>query len=415
MRPANLFAKELAAVLPIALFLSTCPFAGAQTASATPPPSPTASAAASGANPNTLSVDARLVNLPVTVRDKKGALVQNLTKDDFSLQVDGHPQVIRYFDKDTNLPLTLGLLVDTSASQRKVIDDERAASSSFLDQMLTTDKDKAFVIQFSRDIELLQDITGSRPKLQAALKEIDTPPPADGSYVSAPSPTGGSNGGSGSGNASDRRRAGTTLYDALFLASDELMSKQKGRKAVIILSDGDDRGSKETLAKAIEAAQRADTIVYAIYFKGESPQDNNMNRHQGGMGRGGGYPGGGYPGGGYPGGGYPGGGYPGGGYPGGGYPRGGSQPTSAPKVDGKKILERMAHETGGRLFEVSKHETTAQIYTEIAEELRAQYRLGYTPDQATSSDGYHQIDLAFAKPADKNLTLQTRDGYYTGK
>jgi len=341
----------------------------------------------------------------VTVRDKKGALVQNLAKEDFSLQVDGHPQVIHYFDKDTNLPLTLGLLVDTSASQRKVIDDERAASASFLDQMLTTDKDKAFVMQFSRDIELLQDITGSRPKLQAALKEIDTPPPADGSYVSAPSPTGGSDSGSGNGNASDRRRAGTTLYDALFLASDELMSKQKGRKAVIILSDGDDRGSKETLAKAIEAAQRADTIVYAIYFKGETPQDNNMNRHPGGMGRGGGFPGGGYPGG----------GYPGGGYPGGGYPRGGSQPTSAPKVDGKKILERMAHETGGRLFEVSKKETTAQIYTEIAEELRAQYRLGYTPDQATSADGYHRIDLAFAKPGDKNLTLQTREGYYTGK
>ncbi|HEX4651806.1 MAG TPA: VWA domain-containing protein [Granulicella sp.] len=415
MRPANLFAKKLAAVVPIALFLSmsaTARSGAAQTASATSPAPP--AVAEAGANkPNTLSVDARLVNLPVTVRDKKGALVQTLTKGDFSLQVDGHPQVIRYFDKDTNLPLTLGLLVDTSASQRNVIDDERAASSSFLDQMLTTDKDKAFVIQFSRDIELLQDVTSSRPKLQAALKEIDTPPPADGSYVSAPSPTGGSDSGSGSGsgsgNASDRRRAGTTLYDALFLASDELMSKQKGRKAVIILSDGDDRGSKETLARAIEAAQRADTIVYAIYFKGESPhQDNNMNRHPGGMGRGGGYPGGGYPGGGYPGGGYPGGG-------GGGYPRGGSQPSSAPRVDGKKILERMAHETGGRLFEVSKHETTAQIYTEIAEELRAQYRLGYTPDQATAADGYHQIDLAFTKPDDKKLTIQTREGYYTGK
>jgi VWFA-related protein len=406
MRPANLLVKELAAVVPFALFLSMCPLArsaGAQTASATPPSPPVTAAAGGADTPNTLSVDARLVNLPVTVRDKKGALVQNLTKDDFSLQVDGHPQVIRYFDKDTNLPLTLGLLVDTSASQRNVIDDERAASSSFLDQMLTTDKDKAFVIQFARDIELLQDVTSSRPKLQAALKEIDTPPPADGSYVSAPSPTGGSDSGSGSGNgnASDRRRAGTTLYDALFLASDELMSKQKGRKAVIILSNGDDRGSKETLAKAIEAAQRADTIVYAIYFKGESPQqDNNMNRHPGGMGRGGGFPGG---------------GYPGGGYPGGGYPRGGSQPSSTPRVDGKKILERMAHETGGQLFEISKHETAAQIYTEIAEELRAQYRLGYTPDKASSADGYHQIDLAFTKPGDKKLTIQTRDGYYTGK
>jgi VWFA-related protein len=411
MRPANLFVKELSAAFLTALLLGLFAPGGrahAQTAAPGPVASSAAPAAATSTaanTPNGLSVDARLVNLPVVVRDKRGALVQNLTKDDFSLQVDGHPQVIRYFDKDTNLPLTLGLLVDTSPSQRNVIDDERAASFTFLDQMLTTEKDKAFVIQFARDIELLQDVTSSRPKLQAALKEIDTPPPADGSYVSAPSPTGSGSSGSGdSDNANDRRRAGTKLYDALFLASDELMSKQKGRKAVIILSDGVDRGSQETLARAIEAAQRADTIVYAIYFKGQSPQDNS-NRNPGGMGRhGGGYPGGGYPGGGYP-----------GGYPGGGYPRGGSQPTSTPRTDGKKILERMANETGGRLFEVSKKETTAQIYTEIAEELRAQYRLGYTPDQAASADGYHKIDLAFTKPEEKKLNLQTRDGYYTGK
>ena len=123
----------------------------------------------------TLSVDARLVNLPVVVRDKKGALIQNLTKDDFVLQVDGKPQTIRYFDKDTNLPLTLGLLVDTSLSQRDVIDEERTASSTFLDQMMTSPKDKAFIMQFAGQTELLQDLTSSRPLLQAALKEIDTP------------------------------------------------------------------------------------------------------------------------------------------------------------------------------------------------------------------------------------------------
>src|SRR6202051_4600408 len=129
----------------------------------------------------TIAVDARLVNLPVVVRDKKGALIQNLTKDDFVLQVDGKPQTIRYFDKDTNLPLTLGLLVDTSAPQRDVIDEERTASSTFLDQMLTTPKDKAFIMQFATETELLQDITSSRPLLQAALKEIDTPGKSSGS------------------------------------------------------------------------------------------------------------------------------------------------------------------------------------------------------------------------------------------
>src|SRR5271156_4901451 len=123
----------------------------------------------------TIAVDARLVNLPVVVRDKKGALIQNLTKDDFVLQVDGKPQAIRYFDKDTNLPLTLGLLVDTSRSQRDVIDEERTASSTFLDQMMTSPKDKAFIMQFAGQTELLQDLTSSRPLLQAALRDIDTP------------------------------------------------------------------------------------------------------------------------------------------------------------------------------------------------------------------------------------------------
>ena len=357
----------------------------------------------------TIAVDARLVNLPVVVRDKKGALIQNLTKDDFVLQVDGKPQTIRYFDKDTNLPLTLGLLVDTSASQRDVIDEERTASSTFLDQMLTTPKDKAFIMQFATETELLQDITSSRPLLQAALKEIDTP--------------GKSSGSSGDDTSGRRPRGGggTVLYDSLFLASDELMSKQTGRKALIILSDGGDRGSRETLVKSIEAAQRADTIIYAIYFKGEQPHQD-FPRDRGGYpgGGGGGYPGGGYPGGGYPGGGYPGGGYPGGGYPGGGYPgggngggnNGGTYPNGRNRTDGKKVLERMAQETGGRLFEVKKNQDVAQIYNQIAEELRAQYRLGYTPSQDAAASGYHKIDLTLHQ---KGLLIQTRDGYYTGK
>jgi hypothetical protein len=362
----------------------------------------------------TIAVDARLVNLPVVVRDKKGALIQNLTKDDFVLQVDNKPQSIRYFDKDTNLPLTLGLLVDTSFSQREVIDEERSASSTFLDQMLTTPKDKAFIMQFAAETELLQDLTSSRPLLQAALKEIDTPSKTSNTSDND------------TGSRRPRGGGGTVLYDALFLASDELMSKQTGRKAIIILSDGGDRGSRENLVKSIEAAQRADTIIYAIYFKGEQPHQD-LPRDRGGYpgGGGGGYPGGGYPGGGYPGGGYPGGGYPGGGYPGGGYPGGGypgggngggndggNYPNGRSRIDGRKVLERMAQETGGRLFEVKKNQNVAQIYNEIAEELRAQYRLGYTPTQDAATSGYHRIELTLRQ---KGLLIQTRDGYYTGK
>ena len=380
------------------LFLASLflvPFLPAQQKIATPDQKPATADQTPASTAPTIAVDARLVNLPVVVRDKKGALVQNLTKDDFILQVDGKPQTVRYFDKDTNLPLTLGLLVDTSLSQRDVIDEERTASSSFLDQMLTTPKDKAFVMQFARQTELLQDITSSRPLLQAALKEIDTP----GKGTSATSDDDNNNSG-----GVRHRGGGTVLYDALFLASDELMSKQTGRKALIILSDGGDNGSKESLVKSIEAAQRADTIIYAIYFKGEQPQQNYPQHN-----RGGGYPGGGYPGGGYPGGRYPGGGYPGGGNGGG---NGSTYPSGQSRTDGKKNLERMAQETGGRLFEVKKNQDVAQIYNQIAEELRAQYRLGYTPTQDASSAGYHQIDLSLHQ---KGLFIQTRDGYYTGK
>src|SRR5579871_298066 len=369
-----------------------------QSQSAVPPQSASDQTPASTAP--TIAVDARLVNLPVVVRDKKGALVQNLTKDDFTLQVDGHPQTIRYFDIDKNLPMTLGLLVDTSLSQRDVIDEGRTASSAFLDQMLTTPKDQAFVIQFARQVELLQDLTSSRPKLQAALKDIDTP--------SANSGSSGDPNDSGTDSEGRRRRTGgTALYDAAFLASDELMSKQKGRKALIILSDGVDNGSKETLTKALEATQRADTIIYAIYFKGQEHGGFGNPSHGGGFpgGRGGGYPGGGYPGG-------RGGGYPGGGYPGGGGSGRGGGGGQGSHIDGKKVLQQMADETGGRLFEVSKKQNVAQIYNQIAEELRAQYRLGYTPDQATAADGYHQLELTTHR---KDLIVQTRDGYYTGK
>jgi len=353
--------------------------------------------------PTTISVDSKLVNIPVVVRDNKGALALNLTKADFSLQVDGKPQTIRYFDLDNDLPLNLGLLVDTSQSQRNVLDDERSASSAFLDQMLTGKQDQAFVIQFSRTVELLQESTSSRPKLQEALKELDTQNPnatsdqTDTTTDSAPDKNG----------RTHRARGGTTLYDAVFLASDELMSKQKGRKALIVLTDGVDRGSKERLTDAIEAAQRADTIVYAVYFKGEAPQRDAFND---------GNRGGGFPRGGYPGGGYPGGGYPGGGYPGGGGRRGGG-PSTEPdqRADGKKTLERIARETGGRLFEVSKKQPIADIYAEIGKELRSQYRLGYTPDKDASADGYHKIDLAFTSPDKKKFTIQTREGYYTGK
>jgi VWFA-related protein len=314
------------------------------------------------------------------------------------------------------LPLTLGLLVDTSGSVSNELDAERTASTAFLDSMLTGKQDKAFVIQFSRTVELLQDTTASRPKLQKALEELDSAPPdksgangsGGGNGGNDPQDSGGQNGGGQSrggqnGGGPYGRRGqfgggGTALYDAVFLAADELMSKQKGRKALVVLTDGEDRGSKERLADAIEKAQRSDTMVYAVYFKGQEP------RQQGGGNRGGGGRRGGI--------GFPGGG--GGGYPGGrGGGRGGQQP--AQQMDGKKVLERMTEETGGRMFELSKKQTFAEIFDEIGKELRSQYRLGYVPDADAAEAGYHKINLAFVSKDKSKFTIQTRDGYYTGK
>src|SRR5271154_3540690 len=137
----------------------------------------------------TISVNVKLVTMFATVRDKHGALVRNLTKDDFVLQQDGHPQTITYFAPDSDLPLTLGLLVDTSGSQRRVLDQERDASHAFLDHLLREDKDKAFVIHFDHEVELLQDLTSSRQKLEASLDQLGRP------QFSQTSGSGGSSGG----------------------------------------------------------------------------------------------------------------------------------------------------------------------------------------------------------------------------
>jgi VWFA-related protein len=348
---------------------------------------------------STVSVDVKVVTLPVTVRDKHNQIVRDLTKDDFILQEDGRPQTIKYFSQDSNLPLTLGLLVDTSWSQREVLDQERNASHSFFDQMLVQDKDKAFLIHFDRQVELLQDLTHTREKLQSALELLKTADRESSNNSNDP------NSRSGSG----RSEAGTLLYDSIFLASNELMKKQPGRKAVIILSDGVDRGSKTTLESAIESAQRSDTVVYTIFFAGHREERGERRRDDGGgTGRqGGNWPGGG--GGGWPGGG---GGWPGGGGggPGGGGRRGGGQRTpDEPRVDGKKILERISKETGGRMFEVSKKQAVDEIYTSIVEELRTQYNMGFTPDKDSSSNGYHHLQLQVKR---KDLTAQTREGYY---
>jgi VWFA-related protein len=328
-----------------------------------------------------VTVRVKVVNVPATVRDKHGKIVNNLTKDDFVLEEDGRPQTLHYFSQESSLPLTLGLLVDTSMSQRRVLGQERTASSSFIDQMLRPDKDKAFLIHFDHEVELDQDLTSSREKLRTALESLQAPQFTQTSGGNSQG-QGGSPGRHGGHHDGSSHGGGTLLYDSVYLASDELMKKQTGRKALIILSDGDDRGSKETLRTAIETAQRADTIIYSILFKDD--EDRSFGGGFGGIGMGGHHGG-----------------------PGGGR----SRYPQEQRVDGKKILEQMSRETGGRLFEVSGKQTVEKIYAQIEEDLRNQYSLGYTPDRTDPGEGFHKISV---KTKQKDLVVNAREEYYWG-
>ncbi|MGA2589051.1 MAG: VWA domain-containing protein [Bryobacteraceae bacterium] len=329
----------------------------------------------------TFSTDVKVVNVFATVRDKDGHIVSNLSKDDFVLQEDGRPQTIRYFSREVDLPLTLGLLVDTSMSQRRVLGDERTASYSFFEHVLREDKDQAFVIHFDHEVELLQDLTSSRQKLEKALRELDVSQDQSqqgsgrggGGGGGYPGGGGGYPGGGRRGGGASGHHAGTLLYDSVLLASDELMKKQKGRKAVVVLSDGVDRGSKVSIMEAIEHAQRADTLVYSILFAdhegfGGGPGFGGMGRRGGGM------------------------------------PR-----NTEERPDGKKVLQRISRETGGTFFEVSKKQPIDKIYERVQEELRNQYSLGYTSDQPNSGTDYRRISLIANQ---KSLIVQTREGYY---
>jgi VWFA-related protein len=276
-----------------------------------------------------------LVTLLASVRDAQGLLAKNLTGDDFVLQQDGVPQAIRYFSRESDLPLTIGLLVDTSNSQLHVLEPERRASYTFLDQVVREDRDEAFVAHFDVAVKVLQGFTSSRKDLAAALGELEVP-----------------------------SHFGTLLYDAIRDCSENQMRKRMGRKAFILLSDGGDHRSKTSLGTAIEYAQRADTIVYSILFA-EPPSPSRPFR---------------------------------------------SAILSMDRARGRKVMRRLAAETGGAFFEVGKGQSIEKIYAQIEETLRNQYSLGFTPEPMSAAGQYHKIKLTAKRPG---LIVQTRDGYYS--
>jgi len=322
---------------------------------------------------NKITTDVNVVSVYTTVRDKKGAIVRDLSKDDFTVEEDGRPQTIKYFAKEVDLPLKLGLSVDTSPSQRRVLDQERGASGKFLDQVLREGKDQAFVMHFDAEVELLQDFTGSRKLLQTALNEIEASSPRQLQRRDPNDP----NGGYGGGGGQQRRHGGgggggTSMYDAIALSCDELMKKQTGRKALILLTDGVDTSSKDTMTDAIMSAQKSDTLVYSIYFTDSDAY--------GGQSSGGGVF---------------------------GPPRMGRRGGQQSRPDGKKVLQRLADDTGGSFYE-RKKQTLDDIYRQLEEELRSQYSLGYTPDK-DAGRGYRRLKVT---TKDKGLVVRARDGYY---
>lgn len=276
-----------------------------------------------------------VVTLLATVRDRDGMFVKNLDRDDFLLDEDGIPQVIRYFSRESDLPLTIGLLVDTSQSQAHVIEPERSASYTFLDQVLREGTDQAFIAHFDVHVNVLQSFTSSRKDLESALNRLKVPV-----------------------------RLSTLLYDAIRDCSENLMRKKTGRKAFILLSDGVDFRSKTTLATAIEYAQRANTIIYSILFA-EPLRPYRPLR---------------------------------------------SAVMAANRDRGRKVMQRLAAETGGGFFEVTKDDPIGKIYSRIEDELRNQYSIGYTPEKKAGEGQYHKIKLTTKQPA---LTVRTRAGYYS--
>src|SRR5438270_3401684 len=246
--------------LGVSALMAAAPFSVAQQNAAPPPAQAQQPASSSQKSPDsqepttTLKVNVNVVQLFFNVKEKHGGLVPNLKKDDFEIYEDGKPQAIKYFTAESNLPLTLGMMIDASGSQRNVIDMEKEVGGAFLRQILT-DKDEAYVISFDITVDLLQDFTRDNHRLQAALNKAKV----NVDYSSGGIP------GMGGGPVPQRGNSpGTLLYDAVYLSSHDMLSKEVGRKAMIILTDGQDEGSRLKLQDAIEAAQKADAIVYVL-------------------------------------------------------------------------------------------------------------------------------------------------------
>lgn len=292
----------------------------------------------------TLKVNVNVVQLFFNVKDKKGGLIPSLPKENFQLLEDGKPQTVKYFSAESNLPLTLGILIDSSASQENVLGMEQQVGGTFLSQLLR-EKDMAFVMDFNIGVSLLQDFTSSVRKLKTALNSVRI---NNGGQV-------GSVPGMGGGPVPTMGTPkGTLLYDAVYLASHDQMGQQVDRKALILLTDGQDQGSQYKIKDAVEAAQKADTIVYVLLCA-----DRGF-------------------------------------YGFGGY-------------SGEGEMKKLTAETGGRVIDVgNKPEKLRAAFDQISQELRSQYYIGYVPTNGLKDGGFRKVEVRSKEP----YKIQARSGYY---
>ena len=282
----------------------------------------------------TIKVSTRLVAISAVVKSKNGEIQQGLTQNDFVLKQDGKEEPIGYFSKGSDLPLSLALMVDTSDSQRTFIGDESVASDVFFDTMLSGPQDRATLIQFGPTVVQLKGMTSSANALHLAL-----------THLNAPGALGG----------------GTVLYDAIYQISHDVLAKETGRKAMVILSDGGDNGSRRVLEEAIEQAQRADVQIYSILYSMRNMLSSN------------------------------------------------SGTLSLATDTGRMALQKLSEATGGRVFTVSNNRSLREIFAEIGQDLRLQYELSYKPPADDKPNTYHKLEL---KAKDKKLVVQARKGFF---
>lgn len=288
----------------------------------------------------TLKVNVDVVSLLFNVKDKSGHLLPNLNKDEFQVVEDGKPQNIKYFKAESNLPLTIGILLDTSFSQDRVLPIEKEVGAQFLQRLLRKE-DETFLISFDVNVDLLQDFTNVERDIRKGM---------DAAKINGGGAVGGLPG-IGQGPVPIGNPKGTLLYDAVFLAAHDKLRSEVGRKALILLTDGEDQGSQLKLQDALEAAQKADAIVYVLLISD----------------------------------------------------------SGVAAGTGPGLMRKLCEETGGRVINVGNNrDKLEKAFDQVSTELRSQYSIGYTPTNGKHDGTFRKVEIK----TKEGYKVQTRKGYY---